>query len=146
MDVFYPGRPDDPGQETSEYLAACAPAEKDSRKPWAVMLPHAGYIFCGNIIGKNPGRNRTCPKAGLVVLCPNHTGRGQVLGVWPSREHGRPVRHGGCGREPGSTAHPERRGFTADTNSHFLRAFDRGCILPLSAGSGRREAAGHCSL
>ncbi len=79
---FYPGRPDDLARETSEYLAACAPAEKDSRKPWAVMLPHAGYIFCGNIIGKTLAGTELAPR--LVVLCPNHTGRGQVLGVWPS--------------------------------------------------------------
>ncbi len=115
---FYPGRPDDLARETSEYLAACAPAEKDSRKPWAVMLPHAGYIFCGNIIGKTLAGTELAPR--LVVLCPNHTGRGQVLGVWPS----------GAWLDPCGTVAVDENlaaqlirsggGFTADTNSHLL--------------------------
>ncbi len=68
---FYPGRPDDLARETSEYLAACAPAEKDSRKPWAVMLPHAGYIFCGNIISETLAEPEHNQK--LLVLCPDAT-------------------------------------------------------------------------
>lgn len=142
---FYPGRPDELSRETGEYLAAGKTGKKD--KPWAVMLPHAGYIFCGNIIGKTLADTELSPR--LVVLCPNHTGRGQALGVWPS----------GAWLEPNGPVPVDEKlaaeiiasggGFAADTSSHlgehsievilpFLQALDgfklEG-IVPIAVGT-----------
>ncbi len=53
-----------------------------------LMLPHAGYVYCGRIIGgtlasswKNSTAGASLPQR-LFVLCPNHTGQGKPLGVW----------------------------------------------------------------
>ncbi|MDD4700601.1 MAG: AmmeMemoRadiSam system protein B [Desulfovibrio sp.] len=53
-----------------------------------LMLPHAGYVYCGRIIGGtlgSPWKNSTVGASlpqRLFILCPNHTGQGKPLGVW----------------------------------------------------------------
>ncbi|MBQ7738364.1 MAG: AmmeMemoRadiSam system protein B [Desulfovibrionaceae bacterium] len=49
--------------------------------PWAILLPHAGYVYCGKVIGATLGKIKL-PET-LIILCPNHTGRGQPFSVWP---------------------------------------------------------------
>ncbi len=49
--------------------------------PLMVMLPHAGYVYCGSIIGEPLSRVRL-PET-VFLLGPNHTGRGVPLSVWP---------------------------------------------------------------
>lgn len=51
------------------------------RSAWAWMLPHAGHIYCGEIIGKTLA-GQVLPST-LVIICPNHTGHGHYLSVWP---------------------------------------------------------------
>ena len=45
------------------------------------MLPHAGHVYCGNVIGDTLTVT-TLPKT-VVILCPSHTGQGAPLAVWP---------------------------------------------------------------
>lgn len=81
---FYPGRQDDLQKEVRGWLKAGSgnvSSKFSGREPWAVMLPHAGYMYCGNVIGKTLAGAKLRPR--LIVLCPNHTGKGQALGVWP---------------------------------------------------------------
>lgn len=50
-------------------------------KVWGLMLPHAGHIYCGNVMGatlQGVGLPQVC-----IIICPNHTGHGQAFGVWP---------------------------------------------------------------
>lgn len=112
---FYPGRPEDLARETGEYLAAGGQQKKD--RPWAVMLPHAGYIFCGNIIGKTLAGADLAPR--LVVLCPNHTGRGQALGVWPSGAWLEPTGAVPVDEALATQLVESGGGFMADTSSHL---------------------------
>ena len=52
-------------------------------KPWGLMLPHAGHVYCGMVVGATLN-DAPLPQT-LVIICPNHTGRGrQALGVWPN--------------------------------------------------------------
>ncbi|MCR4667301.1 MAG: AmmeMemoRadiSam system protein B [Desulfovibrio sp.] len=53
----------------------------EETRPWAVLLPHAGYMYCGGVLGKTLQGVRL-PDT-LLILCPNHTGRGKPLSVWP---------------------------------------------------------------
>ena len=76
---FYPGSASQLDQEIASFLAMPGINAK-MQKPWALMLPHAGYVYCGEIIGKTLA-NVELP-SNLIILCPNHTGRGQALGVW----------------------------------------------------------------
>lgn len=83
---FYQGHKRELEREVEDYLAsgAAAGVKAPQGQAWGVMLPHAGHIYCGNVIGatlaglKLPSR--------LIILCPNHTGYGQALGVWPDGE------------------------------------------------------------
>lgn len=53
-----------------------------------LVLPHAGYVYCGRIIGATlaaPWGNSTTGASlpqRLIILSPNHTGQGKPLGVW----------------------------------------------------------------
>lgn len=76
---FYPGDPERLAGEVRGSLAACA-AENGAQAPFALMLPHAGHVFCGNVIA--PTLAGLEMPENLIMFCPNHTGRGRPLGVW----------------------------------------------------------------
>ncbi len=74
---FYPGTERALRREVQEYLGNA----DGTVEPLMVMLPHAGYMFCGSIIGATLGRVRLPER--LILLGPNHSGRGRPLAVWP---------------------------------------------------------------
>lgn len=79
---FYPGDKGNWEAEVRGYLARGAAA--GGQRACLAMVPHAGYMFSGSIAGK------TLAQAGLeqtvLLLGPNHTGRGDALAVWPDGE------------------------------------------------------------
>lgn len=52
----------------------------DNHDIWGLMLPHAGHVYCGKVIGETLAHVQL-PDT-LIILCPNHTGLGKPLGVW----------------------------------------------------------------
>ncbi|QLA16885.1 AmmeMemoRadiSam system protein B [Desulfolutivibrio sulfoxidireducens] len=75
---FYPAGP----ALKKEVLAYLDRGREPSEKPALVtMVPHAGYIYSGAVAGKTLGRARLADT--IVLLGPNHTGRGRRLAVWP---------------------------------------------------------------
>lgn len=88
---FYAGAADALRHEVRRFLAAGATAvvpDGDAGaapdgvfRPWGCMLPHAGHVFCGAVAGATLA-GLDVPRR-LVILCPNHTGRGRELGIWP---------------------------------------------------------------
>lgn len=80
---FYPGDAASLGKEVRYWLdkGEKAAGTKTENRPWAVMLPHAGYIFCGDVLGRTLAGQKLPSR--LVILCPNHTGQGEPLSVWP---------------------------------------------------------------
>jgi AmmeMemoRadiSam system protein B len=56
--------------------------DEHEKEPLAVMVPHAGYSFCGKVLSdiyqgiKVPNR--------VIILAPNHTGLGQAVSVSPA--------------------------------------------------------------
>lgn len=52
-------------------------------KPLArlIVLPHAGHMYCGEVLGQTLARVRLPSR--LILLCPNHNGAGAPLAVWP---------------------------------------------------------------
>lgn len=157
---FYPEQRDELAREVSCYLAegeksALARAALPTNV-WGVMLPHAGHIFCGNVIGatlaglKLPSR--------LIILCPNHTGHGSPLGVWPKGAWATPL--GAIPVDKGLAAQLLAAGglFETDVTSHigehaievilpFLQAkIDNLAIVPVCVGTRMPavlKAAGH---
>jgi AmmeMemoRadiSam system protein B len=45
------------------------------------MVPHAGYVFSGGVCGKTLGAANLAPT--VLLLGPNHTGRGERFALWP---------------------------------------------------------------
>jgi AmmeMemoRadiSam system protein B len=65
------------GREVAAYLAAGV-----ARTPaLGLVAPHAGYVYSGAIAGAAYGRIQVPGK--VVVLCPNHTGAGAAVALWP---------------------------------------------------------------
>lgn len=84
---FYPADSGRLRREVSASLDAAAMRKSvcpHNDRVWAVMLPHAGYIYCGNVIADTLVHIQLPKK--LIVFCPNHTGRGRPIGLWPDGE------------------------------------------------------------
>jgi AmmeMemoRadiSam system protein B len=75
---FYPGRAEELLREVRKYAS---PVETSSGRITALgcVAPHAGYIYSGGVAGAVYARLEI-PQH-LVILCPNHTGKGRPLAV-----------------------------------------------------------------
>ncbi|MDE5879966.1 MAG: AmmeMemoRadiSam system protein B, partial [Desulfovibrio sp.] len=84
---------------------------------WGCMLPHAGYVYSGAVAGATLA-GLALPRR-LVVLCPNHTGRGQPLGVWPGGEWLTPLGAVTVDEPLAKALAGTGAGFAADVHSHL---------------------------
>ena len=46
----------------------------------AIVGPHAGYIYSGSILGETYAKTLVPPR--VIIMCPNHTGRGTPRSLW----------------------------------------------------------------
>jgi hypothetical protein len=76
---FYPGEPDRLRAEVARRLGA-APSAAPLRAI-AVLAPHAGYVYSGDVAGATFASIDVPARA--IVLCPNHTGLGATASLWP---------------------------------------------------------------
>lgn len=72
---FYPGSEDRLRSSVEDLLF-----EQAERQAIAVVAPHAGYVYSGSTAGRVFGAIHVPDR--VVVLSPNHTGRGARLSVW----------------------------------------------------------------
>ena len=78
---FYPGNPNEMVRAIDQHLAT---AGKVTVRPYrAVMLPHAGWIFCGDTLAKTIARV-TVPDL-AIIIGPKHTSYGPPLSIAPHR-------------------------------------------------------------
>ena len=76
---FYPG---DAATLTLQIQKLLGPLPPSATPPALLaMVPHAGYVYSGAVCGKTLAMAR--PASTVVLLGPNHTGRGARLAVWP---------------------------------------------------------------
>lgn len=80
------------------------------------LLPHAGHMFCGAVIGKTLCRAKLPQR--LILLCPSHTGQGRELAVWPSGVWTTPLGDMPVDEESAAALLESGGGFTADTAAH----------------------------
>src|SRR4029077_14648901 len=74
---FYPA---DPERLRSELIASTHGGAASSRpRAVAILVPQPGYRYSGTIAGPTYASVRRAPRA--VVLCPNHTGRGEAIAL-----------------------------------------------------------------
>ena len=75
---FYPGTASALDGEVRRCLSKAA--EKASEHTILAMVPHAGYVYSGEVAGITLGRANLADT--LLLLGPNHTGMGAALAVW----------------------------------------------------------------
>lgn len=76
--MFYEAQADRLQRDVRSHLPADAAAEP----ALGAIVPHAGYVYSGPVAGAVFARLRI--PASVVILCPNHTGRGAAAAVDPS--------------------------------------------------------------
>jgi MEMO1 family protein len=79
---FYPAKPEVLAQELDQYLTADAPGKIETAL--GCIVPHAGYIYSGQVAGAV--FQRLPERATYLILCPNHTGRGAPLAIMSKGE------------------------------------------------------------
>src|SRR5437660_10852830 len=72
---FYPGDPDILLSEVQTYEAVVA----QPIPSLGCVAPHAGYMYSGHVAGAVFARVQI-PRR-VILMCPNHTGRGQPLSI-----------------------------------------------------------------
>jgi AmmeMemoRadiSam system protein B len=77
---FYPGDPAELGREVERYLAAGR--DREPVRAVGLVAPHAGYMYSGAVAGKVFARVAIPER--VVVIGPNHTGRGERISVVPA--------------------------------------------------------------
>lgn len=81
---FYPAGKDRLAGEVAALLAERPGGRATAEPPRpvaGVLAPHAGYVYSGRVAGATYARVDVPERA--VVMCPNHTGRGAPVSVWP---------------------------------------------------------------
>ena len=74
---FYPADADELRADVARYVTT---ATGGARRHLGVVVPHAGYVYSGAIAGRLFAA--TLVPRRVVVLAPNHTGRGARQAVW----------------------------------------------------------------
>jgi AmmeMemoRadiSam system protein B len=74
---FYPGNKEELESVLKTLMEDCP----QRQKALGVVSPHAGYLYSGRVMGSVFSRIEV-PDT-VVILAPNHTGRGTPFSVWP---------------------------------------------------------------
>ena len=75
---FYPG---DAATLATDVDARLSRAARTPRRHLAVLVPHAGYVYSGDVAAK-VFADTAVPRR-VIVLSPNHTGEGERGAIWP---------------------------------------------------------------
>ncbi len=82
---FYPSDPRALAREVEGFLAAGPGGAAPGTAPRAalgILAPHAGYVFSGAVAGATWGSGEVPDR--VILLCPNHTGAGERVAIWPA--------------------------------------------------------------
>lgn len=77
---FYPAKSEALKSEIAGYLSV----SESRKKALGIIVPHAGYMYSGHVAGAV--YSTICIPDRLIILCPNHTGRGDPLSIMSSGE------------------------------------------------------------
>ncbi|MEO8432420.1 MAG: AmmeMemoRadiSam system protein B [Acidobacteriota bacterium] len=77
--TFYESRPAALERDVRSFL----PTDAAPGPAFGAIVPHAGYVYSGPVAGAVYARIRVPPS--VVILCPNHTGRGMPASLDPSQ-------------------------------------------------------------
>jgi AmmeMemoRadiSam system protein B len=97
---FYPGHAEELLRDVRNYTQSEDKTAADPIAAIGCVAPHAGYIYSGSVAGAVYSRveiPRHC-----IILCPNHTGKGQPLAVMANSAWQTPL--GNVAADPGLAA------------------------------------------
>ncbi|MBI5069634.1 MAG: AmmeMemoRadiSam system protein B [Deltaproteobacteria bacterium] len=77
---FYPSDPARLGADVARLLAGAGAAPVPQRAV-GLLSPHAGYVFSGMVAGATWAAAEVPER--VILLCPNHTGLGARVSLWP---------------------------------------------------------------
>jgi AmmeMemoRadiSam system protein B len=70
-------------------VRSCLPADAKPQRAIGAIVPHAGYVYSGPVAGAVYARLEI--PAAVIILCPNHTGRGAAGALDPSEAWATPL-------------------------------------------------------
>jgi len=76
---FYPREPTHLERDVRRHLAAAGPAAKKTAHPLGCVVPHAGYMYSGDVAGEVFARLELPQR--FVILCPRHYPQGAPLAI-----------------------------------------------------------------
>jgi AmmeMemoRadiSam system protein B len=109
---FYPGG----AEPLRAEVRRCLGDAGDGRRHLGVVAPHAGYVYSGAIAGK-VFADTNVPRR-VVVLAPNHTGRGARVALWSRGAFALPGDEVPVDEELCARLIDSRAGFVADHEAH----------------------------
>jgi AmmeMemoRadiSam system protein B len=74
---FYPGS----AGEIQAMIETLIKQDAKQRERVAIVSPHAGYVYSGRVAGAT--YSRVAIPARVIILAPNHTGRGRMVSLYP---------------------------------------------------------------
>jgi AmmeMemoRadiSam system protein B len=82
---FYPADPESLLADVRSYLSSRA----HPIAAFGCVVPHAGYMYSGHVAGEVYAKLEIPPRC--IVMCPNHTGRGEALSIMKHGEWETPL-------------------------------------------------------
>jgi hypothetical protein len=116
--LFYPSDPSKLEKKVKELLEQ-EENDKEEIEAFGVISPHAGYIYSGKVAGKVFSKVKVPDK--VLILCPNHTGYGADVSLFPD----------GVWEFPGFSVETDK-----EINSFLIRQSD---IFELDTGAHFKE-------
>ena len=110
---FYPGTP---GELKREVAALYGAAPAGDERVLAVMCPHAGWVYSGALAARTLAQVRVPER--VVVMCPNHTGRGAPAALDPSEAWWTPFGDVPLARPLAQRLRELAPGITEDSEAH----------------------------
>lgn len=113
---FYPDDPQTLRASVQAWLHVAAVPPPPPAEAVLTLLPHAGHMYCGHVIGATLARVRL-PET-LILLCPSHSGQGNPMAVWPDGAWHTPLGPVPVDADTAAALLTLGCGFTADTTAH----------------------------
>ena len=114
---FYPGDPAQLAAAVRALLRQPQTPEEPARGALLAMAPHAGYVYSGAVAGQTLAGARL-PRT-VLLLGPNHTGRGAPLAVWDQGAWETPLGLVSVNKDLAQRLLADEPRLTADADAHL---------------------------
>ena len=110
---FYPGQ----NQELKDIIEGFRPKGSLKISAKGIILPHAGFVYSGRVAVTSV--SKVLPKKKLIILGPNHTGRGATFSLWKKGAWNIADKEIGIDEEIAAAILSNGKSISADTAAHI---------------------------